>query len=204
MKSWITTPPVNRLLESLFADAATNDPLIHKTAQEPGALKGTGADFYRGMRKAYMAVGPEFGLLLYGLARIARVQTVVEFGTSFGVSTIFLASAVRDNGAGKVVTTEFDPEKAERAKKNLATAGLDGWVEFRVGDALQTLADPPQEIDMIFLDGAKGLYLDVLRTLERNLRPGGIVASDNTDHEGRGTSWIMFAIPKGDTYPPRF
>lgn len=104
---------------------------------------------------------------------------------SFGISTIFLPSAIRDNGDGKVITTEFDPEKAERAKKNLAAAGLQKWVEFRVGNALETLkSNPPREIDLILLDGAKGLYLDVLKLLEPYLRSGGIIASDNTDHDG--------------------
>jgi len=184
MKSWITTPKVTELLDALYADAATNDPLVHKAAQESGAFSERGADFYKGMRKAYMAVGPEFGNLLYSLVRSAKAKNVVEFGTSFGISTIFLASAIRDNGDGKVVTTEFDPDKAERAKRNLIAAGLDEWVEFRVGDALETLSNPPREIDIIFLDGAKELYLDVLKLLEPHLRPLGIIASDNTDHEG--------------------
>ena len=184
MKSWITTPRVTELLDALYADAATNDPLVRKAAEESGAFRERGAGFYKKMRKAYMAVGPDFGHLLYGLARSAKARTVVEFGTSFGISTIFLASAVRDNGEGKVITTEFDPEKAARAKTNLTTAGLDEWVEVRVGDALETLkSKPPREIDMIFLDGAKGLYLDVLKLLEPHLRTAGIVASDNTDHE---------------------
>jgi predicted O-methyltransferase YrrM len=158
---------------------------MHKAAEESGASRERGAGFYKEMRKAYMAVGPDFGRLLYSLARSTKAKTVVEFGTSFGISTIFLSSAVRDNGEGKVITTEFDPEKAERAMTNLTTAGLDEWVEVRVGDALETLqSNPPREIDMIFLDGAKGLYLDVLRLLEPHLRTAGIVASDNTDHEG--------------------
>ena len=158
--------------------------LVHKEVQESGASSERGTGFYKDMQKAYMAVGPEFGHLLYNLARSVKAKTVVEFGTSFGISTIFLASAIRDNGEGKVITTEFDPDKAERAKRNLTAAGLAEWVEFRVGDALETLSNPPREIDMIFLDGAKELYLDVLKLLEPHLRPLGIIASDNTDHDG--------------------
>ena len=75
----------------------------------------------------------------------------------------------------------------ERAGKNLASAGLVEWVEFRIGDARETLANPPSNIDMIFLDGAKELFLSVLKILEPQLRAGGIVASDNTDHEGMET-----------------
>jgi predicted O-methyltransferase YrrM len=178
MKSTITTSPVTGLLAALYADAEANDPQAHQQARHLDKK-----DFFQGMRKAYMAIGPEFGHLLYSLTRATRAKTVVEFGTSFGVSTIYLAAAVRDNGGGTVITTEFQAGKAEQAGKNLADAGLGDLVEFRVGDALQTLAQPPREIDLVFLDGAKELYLPVLRLLEPSLRSGAIIASDNTDHE---------------------
>jgi len=184
MKSSISTCQVTELLDALYADADQRDPLAHKAARESGVTGRSEADFYKAMRTAYMPVGRDFGNLLYSLARSTRARTVVEFGTSFGISTIYLACAIRDNGAGKVITSEFDPEKAARAKKNLTTAGLVDCVEFRVGDALETLSKLSCEIDMIFLDGAKGLYLDVLKLLEPRLRPGGIIASDNTDHDG--------------------
>jgi predicted O-methyltransferase YrrM len=181
MKSWITHPVVTDLLTTLYADAAKNDPLARKAAMEAGE---TEADYYKAMRKAYVPVPEEFGNLLYSLVRSVKAKIVIEFGTSFGISTIFLASAIRDNGAGKLVTTEFVPEKAEQAKKNLAAVGLEDWVDFRIGDALETLkADLPGEIDLVLLDGAKGLYFKVLRLLEPHLRSGAIVASDNTDHK---------------------
>lgn len=184
MKSSINTTRVRELLDTLYADAAVNDPLAWKAAQETGEQRKPGGSYRGAMRHAYSAVPPDFGRLLYAQARAVRARTVVEFGTSFGISTIHLAAAVRDNGGGRVITTEFIPEKAERAKKNLETAGLADLVEFRVGDALQTLTVPTGEIDLLFLDGAKNLYLDVLRCLEPALRSGAIVASDNTDHEG--------------------
>ena len=186
MNSWITTPSVKELLDSLYADSAKNDPLVHQAA-ESAAPKGGGAAHHH-VRMAYMAVPPEFGRLLYSLARNSKARTIVEFGTSFGVSTIFLAAALRDNGeGGKVITTEFSPEKADRARKNIAAAGLSDWVEFRVGDALQTLADSPRGIDLVFLDGSKTLYLDILKLIEPQLRSGAIIASDNTDHDGLDT-----------------
>lgn len=177
-QSTITTSPVPELLAALYADAGASDPQAHRQAQN---LRGE--DFFYGMRKAYMAIGPEFGHLLYSLVRATRAETVVEFGTSFGVSTIYLAAALRDNGGGTVITTEFQADKAEQARKNLTAAGLVDLVEFRVGDARQTLSGPSREIDLVFLDGAKELYLPVLRLLEPNLRSGSIIASDNADHE---------------------
>lgn len=180
MSSTLTTPPVAELLDTLYADAATNDPLVRQTVPD-GAH---GPSFYHAMRHAYMPVSREFGNLLYILARSSKARTIVEFGTSFGLSTIFLAAAIRDNGAGRVITTEYSPEKAARARANLAAAGLDTFVDFRIGDARESLAPAPRGIDMIFLDGPKDLYLDVLKILEPNLRSQGIVTADNTDHDG--------------------
>jgi predicted O-methyltransferase YrrM len=184
MKSSLDHPPVTELLDALYLEATKSDALTRNRFRGSDGAGKTETDFYRAARKSYMAVGRDFGKLLYNLARSNKAKTVVEFGTSFGISTIFLASAIRDNGSGKVITTEFEPTKAEQATRNLAAAGLEEWVELRVGDALETLSDPPREIDMIFLDGAKGLYLDVLKLLEPQLQSGGIVASDNTDHDG--------------------
>jgi predicted O-methyltransferase YrrM len=184
MKSSLTSPKVTEVLDALYAEASQSDALMRQTVRSADAPSKTEADFYKAARKSYMAVGRDFGKLLYSLARSTKAKTVVEFGTSFGISTIFLASAVRDNGSGKIITTEFEPEKTAQAKRNLIAAGLEQWVEFRVGDALETLSDPPPEIDMIFLDGAKSLYFGILKLLEPQLRSGGIVASDNTDHDG--------------------
>lgn len=122
---------------------------------------------------------------MYSLIRASRAQTVVEFGTSFGVSTLFLAAAVRDNGSGQIVTTEFIPEKTETAKRNLMDAGLADCVDFRVGDAMETLKKPlPGAVDFVFLDGEKTMYPQVLRLLESLMKPGCLIASDNTDHDG--------------------
>jgi predicted O-methyltransferase YrrM len=131
------------------------------------------ADLYG---QAPIAVTHEVGELLYVLALGRRM--VVEFGTSLGVSTIYLASAIRDAGDGVVITTEFQPDKAARAAANLAEAGLADVVELRVGDALETLRDLDGPVDLLFLDGWNDLYLQVLEALEPHLRPGALVAAD--------------------------
>ena len=117
------------------------------------------------------------------LARACGARTVVEFGTSFGVSTLHLAAALRDNGGGRLITTEFEPSKAARARNNLTEAGLIDLVEIREGDALQTLAtDLPERIDLLLLDGAKALYPEILDRVEARLRPGALIVADNADH----------------------
>jgi predicted O-methyltransferase YrrM len=135
MKSWISHPQMVELLDGLYADAAERDRLARQADPQIDRSQTSEAAHHASMRHRYMAVGREFGRLLYSLARGSKAKTVVEFGTSFGVSTIYLASAIRDNGEGKVITTEAIAEKSEQAKKNLAAAGLEPCVEFRVGDA---------------------------------------------------------------------
>jgi len=116
------------------------------------------------------------------LARTSRARTIVEFGTSFGISTLHLAAALRDNGGGRLITSEFEPCKVVRARDNLEAGGLVDLVEFREGDALRTLSlDLPETIDLLLLDGAKGLYPDILSLLESRLRPGALVVADNAD-----------------------
>jgi len=117
--------------------------------------------------------------MLYLLAHASRARTIVEFGTSFGVSTIYLACAVRDNGGGLVVSTEMVPAKAEQARRNLADAGLSEFVEIREGDALATLRDFGHPIDLLVNDGFPAHQLDVLQLLDPFIRPGGMVFTDN-------------------------
>lgn len=133
------------------------------------------------MAEAYLPVARQNGEFLYLLARTGAATRVVEFGTSFGISTIFLAAAVRDNGGGRIVTTELHPDKARAAAANLADAGLNDLVEIRTGDALQTLADVPGPVDLVLLDGWKDLYLPVLRLLEPAMRPGTLIIADDRD-----------------------
>jgi predicted O-methyltransferase YrrM len=112
MKSWITTPQVTELLGTLYADAAKNDPRVHQAATEAGVTYESEADFFKAMREAYLPVGREFGNLLYALARSSKSKRWWNFGTSFGISTIFLASAIRDNGMARPCRRH--PETRER------------------------------------------------------------------------------------------
>jgi len=96
------------------------------------------------------------GALLYMLARSIGAQNVAEFGASFGISTLHLAAALRDNGGGRLIGSEFEPSKAARARENLAAAHLSDLVDIREGDALETFArDLPRSIDLVLLDEAK-------------------------------------------------
>lgn len=140
------------------------------------------AELYGLLKDDPLAVSRETGHLLYMLARSSQARVIVEFGTSFGISTLHLAAGLRDNGGGRLITSEFEPSKAVRARENLSGAGLLDLVEIREGDALNTLsADLPETIDLVLLDGAKALYPDILDLVEGRLRPGAIIVADNAD-----------------------
>jgi predicted O-methyltransferase YrrM len=137
---------------------------------------------YGRLKDFHLAVSKETATLLYMLVRSARANAIIEFGTSFGVSTLHLAAALRDNGGGQLVSTEFEPTKVTQARANLAEAGLADLVEVRSGDALETLkVGLPERIDFVLLDGAKGLYPKILSLLESRLRTGALIVADNAD-----------------------
>ncbi|MCO5072185.1 MAG: class I SAM-dependent methyltransferase [Rhizobiaceae bacterium] len=150
-------------------------------------------------RVNYLAIGPQMGRFLYNTARAVDARHIVEFGTSFGISTMYLAAAAADSG-GRVVGSEFHPNKAEKARANLADAGLSDLVEIRVGDALETLADVAEPIDLLFLDGSKDLYLEILKMLEDRLKPGSLVICDNADHLPQDGSFMQYVGEKSPRY----
>ena len=187
----LTTAPVAPLLERLFAtDAASwsgaSPDLAAMSEDEQNRLmrsKTEYRDFYGRMKDLPLAVSRETGTLLYMLARGGHARSIVEFGTSFGISTIHLAAALRDNGGGLLITSEFEPGKVAKARAHLTEAGLVDLVEFREGDALQTLSrDLPDQIDLLLLDGAKSLYPEILDLVESRLRPGACIVADNADY----------------------
>jgi len=131
------------------------------------------------MKSCYIPVSRGQGEFLYLLVRAGKPKTVIEFGTSFGISTVYLAAGLRDNGEGLVIGTEIEPSKHARALANLRDAGLTEYAEVRLGNALETLRDVPEPVDLVFLDGWKDLYLPVMELLEPRLRPGSVVLADN-------------------------
>jgi predicted O-methyltransferase YrrM len=184
MASTLASPRLALVLDRLFA-AADRDDLIDEPELPAGRASWaevTAAELSDARADYYIPISAEAGKLLYTLVRAIRPSTVVEFGTSYGISTMYLAAAVTDNGAGRVVTTELSKKKAAAAHANLAEAGVDDVVTILVGDALETLADVPGPIELALLDGWKDLCLPVLRLLEPKLAPGALVAADDITH----------------------
>jgi predicted O-methyltransferase YrrM len=156
--------------EQLLADM-----IAEHFAEEQKDVRG----FYHGYVDNFLNVAQEYGTFLYQCARATKATRIVEFGTSMGISTVYLAAALRDNGGGHLIGTELEPSKAARARISLQAAGLADIVDIRVGDARQTLADIQEEIDLVLLDGAFSLYLPVLKLLEPCLRPGALILAEN-------------------------
>jgi predicted O-methyltransferase YrrM len=184
----LASAPLAPLLDQLFAEAdkATSPAMAALSRDERERLmhsKTEYLDFYERMKDLWLPVSRQTGELLYMLARSTNARTIVEFGTSFGISTLYLAAALRDNGGGRLISSEFEVSKVARARQNLAEGGLGDLVEIREGDALQTLStDLPDSIDLLLLDGAKSLYPEVLALVESRLRPGALVIADDADY----------------------
>lgn len=185
----LTTPPLGPLLDRLFEEAAAaspaTSPALADLLEEGDRLmrsKTNYVAFYGRLKDFPLAVSRETATLLYMLARSCHARTIVEFGTSFAISTLHLAAALRDNGGGRLITTELEPSKVVRARANLTAGGLIDLVEIREGDALQTLrASLPQTIDLLLLDGAKALYPEILSLVESHLKTGALIVADNAD-----------------------
>lgn len=186
---------VAETLDKLHADADTADRGF--TARMVAHFEATGetikeavgkliaeeqADYraaYRGHADHFLAISPAYGRFLYAIARARRATRIVEFGTSMGVSTIYLAAALGDNGGGSLIGSELEPTKVVRARANLEAAGLADLVEIREGDALETLRDVGGVVDFLSIDGAFSLYLPILKLIEPRLTPGAVILGEN-------------------------
>ncbi|AQA13495.1 O-methyltransferase [Streptomyces malaysiensis] len=196
----LADPRVETAISRMFELSARDE-----TAQAqlpPGALESMApqelADAAAGI---YMPISADGGKLLYNLVRAIRPATVVEFGMSYGISTLHLAAAVRDNGTGRVITTELSKEKIAAARGTFAETGLDDLITVLEGDARETLADLDGPLELVLLDGWKDLCLPVLRMLEPRLRPGALVVADDIDQfEGPMRPYLDYVRDSANGY----
>lgn len=184
----LTSEPLASLIERLYsqASAATSPVLETVSGEERERLMHSKTEYlklYAMLKDLWLPVSRDTGKLLYMLARNTKAKAIVEFGTSFGLSTLHLAAALRDNGGGVLIGSEFEPSKIALARHHFIEGGVSDLVDIREGDALVTLAsDLPPSVDLLLLDGAKALYGDVLRLVEKHLKPGALVVADNTNY----------------------
>jgi predicted O-methyltransferase YrrM len=136
------------------------------------------AEAARRLDELLLPVGRATGSLMNLLVKEAGARRILEVGSSYGYSTTWLAEAARAIG-GKVISLELRAAKTEYARAQLARAGLDGHVEFRIGDALASLAQLPGPFDFVLIDLWKDLYVPVFERLHPKLAPGALVVADN-------------------------
>jgi len=189
MKTVLCDPNADAVLARLDREAQAQTPEMRRyyDAKKQQAKRTTDPDSAADMafvRDKFVALDPEKCDLCYMLCRSIKARRAVEFGTSFGVSTIYLAAAVRDTvradgGSGVVIGSEIEPTKARVANANLAEAGLADFVDIRVGDARQTLRDAGGPVDFLLLDSWIPLVRPVMDAVAPQLRPGAIVVCDN-------------------------
>ena len=122
----------------------------------------------------------------YQLCRATNARRIVEIGTSYGVSTLYLAAAVRDNlraeaGEGIVIGTEYEPGKAKAARGHFAEAGLARYIDLREGDLRETLRQIDGPVDFVLVDIWIAMARPALELVAPRLRPGAIVVCDNTE-----------------------
>jgi predicted O-methyltransferase YrrM len=209
--------PATRLGDSPIYDAAIHGVLTRLLSAKPRPPRGRaiageskGLDAYA-LKNFGFNIRPEQGELIYLLCRAMRARRVAEFATSLGFSAIYLAAAVRDNGGGVVIGSELVPEKVKAARRNLAGAGLDSWVEIREGDALETLRDLGDPIDFFLMDGWPtdadvSLARQVMEIVAPQLRVGAIVLNDNSEPDyldyvrDRSNGFLSLPLPFKRTF----
>jgi len=160
-------------MESLLSEYHT------RAAAEAALMKATPyTELASRIDEFLISVGPNTGSLINVLARESKAKTILELGTSYGYSSVWLADAARETG-GRVVTLELSQKKSAYAQAALAKAGLDIYVDFRVGDALQLLKDIAGPIDFVLVDLWKDLYVPCFDLFLPKLGEGAILVADN-------------------------
>src|SRR6185369_6207171 len=143
MPNTLASPAVSALLARLFTEADAKDPAVLASIQKEANARYGGQRYHPSLTplfdQAFMPVPPEVGQLLYVITRSRRPATIVEVGTSYGISAIHFAAALNDNREGRLISAELSAAKVNAARANLKTLGLDRWVEIREGDAFETL-----------------------------------------------------------------
>ena len=152
--------------------------LYHERIREEDKTRGSG-----GLDQRLLAVGPDTGQVINILARSLPAPTILEIGTSYGYSGIWLADAARASG-GRVITMELQDYKSAHAREMATKAGLADHIDFRVGDAVQMIAELPGKVDFVLLDLWKNLYVPCLEAFYPKLNPGAIVVADNMIRPG--------------------
>jgi predicted O-methyltransferase YrrM len=181
----VTDDPVlrgvlDRLHAASDAETAAIDAYYAAGAERPTGFEQEGSEGRTFWQDKFVALERDKAQFVYALCRAGNARRIVEAGTSFGVSTLYLAAAIRDNGGGLVTTCDIELSKADVARRNFAEAGLGEFVEIRIGDIRETLRGLDEPIDVLLLDIWAPVAGDVIELVGPHVRTGGVVVADNT------------------------
>ena len=196
MPSILNDPVLDRLLPGLHAASLAQDEAIGRYYREERTGPWTGGMEPRDhvfMADKAVALDRDKAEFCYMICRAIGARRIVEAGTSFGVSTLYLAAAVRDNGGGVVFGAEYEPAKVERARANFEAAGLASFIDLREADIFEAIKTFEGPIDFVLFDiwGDVGPMLD---SLLPRLRPGAVLCADNTSGSRTGGYAAMFEL----------
>ncbi len=185
MTSVLNDPELEALLARLQADSQAQEPgmrayLGRRAAAGELSWKGLDADAHRFLADKMVALEADKAAFCHLACRALRARRVVEVGTSYGVSTLWLAAAVRANGGGVVIGTEYEPAKAAAARANFAAAGLSDLIDLREGDLRETLKVLEGPVDFVLIDIWTEMARPAIELIGPHLRPGAVVMADNT------------------------
>lgn len=183
----IQDPVLERLLAGLHARSDAQIAMLRELeARRAGPNPPDKHELKELLSDKFVALDRDKANFCYQLCRATQARRIVEVGTSYGVSTLYLAAAVRDNvraggGHGIVIGTEYEPRKAEAARANFAQAGLADHIELREGDLRETLRTVEGPVDFLLVDIWVSMARPALELVAPRLRPGGVVVCDNTE-----------------------
>src|SRR5690348_8283898 len=173
------------VLDRLHAESDSQTPVLmeHFRAHGGTSLGGSEDEIQAGRpfwRDKLVALDPPKAEFCYALCRAMNAKRIVEAGTSFGVSTLYLAAAIRDNGGGTVIATEYEAEKAQAARANWAEAGVAEFIELREGDLRETINVLEGPIDFLLLDIWTPMVRPAVECVAPHMRVGAAIVADNT------------------------
>ncbi|HSZ50730.1 MAG TPA: class I SAM-dependent methyltransferase [Caulobacteraceae bacterium] len=194
MPSVLNDPKLDAMLAGLHGASTSQDEAINHYFfhERTGPWQGMEPRDHAFLADKMVALEKDKAEFCYMMCRAIGARRIVEVGTSFGVSTLYLAAAVRDNGGGVVLAAENEPLKCERARANFEAAGLSSFIEFHQADVIAACDHFAGPIDFVLFDIWTHVVRPVLDTLASRLRPGAVICTDNTAGERSRENYAEF------------
>ena len=167
--------------QSVAQEAETHGWFAERARRGELSWDGLGEADHRYMADKLVALEPIKAEFCHMLCRALGARRVVEVGTSFGVSTLYLADAVRRNGGGVVIGTEHEPAKAAAARATFAEAGVADLIDLREGDLRETLKVIEGPVDFVLMDIWTEMARPAIELIAPQLRSGALIVADNTE-----------------------